>query len=277
MKNQGKKFPAALTVGGFDPGSGAGVIADIKTLSTLGVYGTSVITLLTAQNHGEFFDIAEIDPSMFRAQLKAVFSGYEIKAVKTGLITPELAEDLVIFMKGHKNIPVVADTVFSSTSGKLFAEKENIKNIKSRFLPYTSLITPNLKEASLLSGIPVRTREDMFIAGRKLSGELKVPVLIKGGHLKPSGNSEGRVVDILFYEKEEELFESEFVKGVDTHGSGCILSSAITAFLARGFELKDSIGKAKYYMDGLLNNPADLEKTGIILDPLANFSRKREK
>lgn len=271
MKNREKELTVALTIAGFDPGGGAGIIADIKTFSALNVYGTSVISSITSQNHKEFFDIADINPSMFGSQLEAVFSGYGIKAVKTGLLPFNLTESLVMFLKDHKHIPVVADPVFSSTTGKIFIDKTSINKIMDKFLPFTSLVTPNLKEASLLSGMVVKTGDDMITAGRKLYKELKVPVLIKGGHLAPSGHLEEKAADILFDKNGEELFGSEFIGGVDTHGSGCILSAAITAFLAKGFELKNSVRKAKDFLDGLLSNPAGLEKAGVILDPILKY------
>lgn len=277
MNKLKKAFPVALTIAGFDPGGGAGIIADIKTFSALNVYGTSVIASLTSQNHKEFFDFDTIDPSMFRSQLEAVFTGYGIKAVKTGLIPFNLAESLVTFLKDHKYIPVVADTVFSSTTGKIFTDELYANKIRDRFLPFTSLVTPNLKEASLLTGIDIKTGDDMVTAGRKLYEKLNVPVLIKGGHLAPSGHLEAGATDIFFDENGEEFFESKFIRGVDTHGSGCILSAAVTAFLARGFELKNSVKKAKDFIDGLLRNPASIEKAGVILDPLVSLSQKRKK
>lgn len=253
--------PVALTIAGFDPGSGAGITADIKTFRQNDVYGIGVISCITSQHHTSFHSVAEVEKDIFRDQLLSVSEGYLIKAVKTGLLTKKTAEITGDWKKRNRDIPMVCDPVFSSTSGKDFFKKKDTGFLKETLLQYADLITPNLYEASLLSGVKTDTVEGMMKAGRVLLGELNVPVLLKGGHLK------GEAIDILFQNNSELIFEEMRVEGINTHGTGCILSAAITAQLALGEEFKTAVEKGKIFLTGLLKSSVQLEGVGLVIDP----------
>lgn len=253
--------PVALTIAGFDPGSGAGISADIKTFRAIGVYGIGVISCITSQHHTSFQNIAEVDKEIFRDQLLSISEGYRINAVKTGLLTKKTAEITGDWKNRNRDIPMVCDPVFSSTSGKDFFKKKDTAFLKETLLQYADLVTPNLYEASLLSGVKTDTIDGMLDAGRALRRELNVPILLKGGHLK------GEAIDILFHDNSELLFEERRVEGINTHGTGCILSAAITARLALGEELKTAVGKGKLFLTRLLKNSISLEGVGLVIDP----------
>ncbi len=253
--------PVVMTVAGFDPGGGAGIIADLKTFHSLGVYGVSLISCFTAQNHDKFLGISEADPGFFKTQLAGLNGGYKIKAVKSGLLTKETSEIIGIWKKENPDIPLIVDPVFTATSGKDFFTKGDIGLLKDSFYGFSDLITPNLFEASILSGIEIKSIEDMLKAGRGLSAELNVPILIKGGHL------DNVATDILFYKDSEYHFGDRKIKGVNTHGSGCILSAAITSYIALGDGIKEAVVKAKNFVTDLMIKPSGLSGVGRIIEP----------
>lgn len=251
-----------MTVAGFDPGSGAGLSADIKTLNTLGVYGIGLLTSITSQNHNSFGSVTEVEPPLFRDQLKLLSEGYKIECVKTGLMTKETAAIIGSWKRNNPDVFMICDPVFTATSGKNFFEKEDASFLEANLYKYADLITPNIPEASLLSGIEIKTVEDMVRSGRILRENSGRAVLVKGGHLK------GDAVDILFYGSCEQHFRSARVQGINTHGSGCILSSAIAAYIVKGEELESAVSKAKKFLTGLLMKPSGLERIGQVIDPV---------
>ncbi|MCK5004302.1 MAG: bifunctional hydroxymethylpyrimidine kinase/phosphomethylpyrimidine kinase [Candidatus Aminicenantes bacterium] len=253
--------PVALTIAGFDPGSGAGLSADIKTFRQIGVYGIGVISCITSQNHTSFHTVSEVDKEIFRDQLLSVSEGYRIKAVKTGLLTKRTAEITGDWKRRNINIPMVVDPVFSATSGRDFFKRKDVDFLKETLLKYADLITPNLNEAAILSGINTNSIEGMIEAGILLRNELKIPVLVKGGHL------EGDATDILFTNNSEIFLKVKRVEGVNTHGSGCILSSAITAYIAMGEDLNTAVSKGKSFLNGLLKSSIELEGIGLLIEP----------
>jgi len=255
------KKPVALTIAGFDPGSGAGISADIKTFRQIGVYGIGVISCITSQHHTSFHNVSEVEKGSFRDQLLSVSEGYRIKAVKTGLLTKSTAEIAGDWKRRNIDIPMIVDPVFSATSGRDFFKRQDADFLKEILLKYADLITPNLNEAAILSGIKTNSIEGMVEAGRSIRNELNIPVLVKGGHL------EGDATDILFTNDSEIFLKDKRVEGVNTHGSGCILSSAITAYIAMGEDLDTAVSKGKSFLNGLLKNPVELEGVGLLLEP----------
>lgn len=253
--------PVALTIAGFDPGSGAGITADIKTFKQIGVYGIGVISCITSQHHTSFHNVSEVDKEIFRDQLLSVSEGYRIKAVKIGLLTKSTAEITGDWKRRNIDIPMIVDPVFSATSGRDFFKRRDSDFLKEVLLKYADLITPNLSEAAILSGINTSSIQGMIEAGRSLRNELNIPVLVKGGHL------EGDATDILFTNESEILLKDKRVEGVNTHGSGCILSSAITAYIAMGEDLNTAVSKGKSFLKGILGNPVDLEGVGLLIEP----------
>ena len=250
-----------MVVAGFDPGSGAGLSADIKTMNSLGVYGIGLLTSITSQNHNSFSSVSEVDPELFREQLELLNSGYEIDCVKSGLMTKETADILGSWKRDNPDIFMICDPVFTATSGKDFFNKEDAFILEKNLYKYADLITPNIHEASILSGIEIRNTEDMGKAGRKLMERTGNAVLVKGGHL------DGDAVDILFSGSCEKYFRSGRISGVNSHGSGCILSSAIAAYKALGEELENAVSKAKDFLNVLLIHPSELEGIGPVIDP----------
>ena len=257
-----------MAVAGFDPCSGAGISADIKTMNSLGVYGIGLLTSITSQNHNSFSSVSEVDAKLFRGQLELLNSGYKIDCVKSGLMTKETAEIIGSWKNNNPDIFMICDPVFTATSGKDFFDKEDAVFLEKNLYKYADLITPNIYEASILSGIEIRNTEDMRTAGRILIDRTGNAVLVKGGHL------DGDAVDILFSGNCEKHFSSRRISGVNSHGSGCILSSAIAAYKALGEELESAVAKAKLFLTGLLKNPSEIEEVGLVIDPFSNSEGK---
>jgi hydroxymethylpyrimidine/phosphomethylpyrimidine kinase len=253
---------AALSIAGSDPGCGAGIQADLKTFSALGVYGTTVITAVTCQNLRGLTAIQPIEPEIVDKQLQAVLDGFPIKAAKTGMLfSKEIIETIVGILKEHPGLPLIVDPVLTSTSGKSLLQKEAVEFLKEKLFPLTALITPNIAEAEILGELnaEIKNRNDQEKAAQKLYEKFEVPVLLKGGHLP------GSACDVLCENNGTTVFVADIVNGVNNHGSGCTLSAAITAFLARGCGLRESVSEAKAYITCSLKNPLILnENTRII-------------
>ncbi len=256
-----EKKPVVMTVAGFDPGSGAGISADIKTMNTLGVYGIGLLTSITSQNHNSFSSVTGVEPEVFSDQLESICKGYKIDCIKSGLMTNEAAEILGSWKRDNPDIFMICDPVFTATSGKNFLKKDDAVFLEKNLYKFAGLITPNIHEASILSGIEITTAEDMVKAGRILTDRIGNAVLIKGGHL------EGDAIDILFSGGCEKYFSTGRIEGVNSHGSGCVLSSAIAAYKGHGEELESAVSKAKNFLTGLLQNPSVLEGIGPVIDP----------
>ena len=240
-------YPIVLTIAGSDSSGGAGIQADIKTISSLGVYAASAITALTAQNTTGVYGIQPTTPDILRAQIMAVLTDLEPHAIKIGMIgSLENARIIVDCLKGYRKVPIICDPVMVSTSGSQLMDPEAINFLKSDLFPICSLLTPNLHETSKLlqlEGLPNNVTQMKDCAIRLLRYG-SFAVLIKGGHLE--GN---RMVDLLLTCTGEELqIEQERVETSNLHGTGCTLSSAIAAYMARGLALKDAIRKAKIYI-----------------------------
>lgn len=238
----------ALTIAGSDSGGGAGIQADLKTFSALGVYGASVITAITAQNTRGVSAVEDISTAMIAAQMEAVFSDLAIGAVKIGMVSRiEIIETIAEHLR-IKNKPVVLDPVMVATSGDRLLQEEAIETLRTALLPLAMLATPNLPEAALLSGQPIATnRQDV---ARQAEAILKTgvqAVLIKGGH---AGGSES--VDLLLGSDGLHEFSMPRIETRNDHGTGCTLAAAITANLALGYALADAIGLAKDYLQGAL-------------------------
>lgn len=242
-------YPTCLTIAGSDSGGGAGIQADLKTMSALGVYGMSVITAVTAQNTQGVTAIQAITPHMVTAQLEAVFSDIRCDAVKIGMLfSEEIITALVEALDRYKPRHIVLDPVMVSTSGHKLVENDICNIIMQDLCPRASLITPNIPEAALLSGIGIYDEEDMMQAGKILLDRGCRAVLIKGGHL--SGQE---MNDILFtHDNTPQVYTSTKIATKNTHGTGCSLSSAIASYLALGNNMPEAVRKAKAYVsDGL--------------------------
>jgi len=245
----------ALTIAGSDCSGGAGIQADIKTMTMNGVYAMSAITAMTAQNTEGVFAVQESSPEFLKRQIDAVFEDIFPDAVKIGMMaSAELVDVIADRLKYHRAKNVVVDPVMVATSGSALMKSNAVEILIHKLLPLATLVTPNIPEARVLSGMTIEGKEDMIAAARKISDVCRCAVLLKGGHSINDAN------DLLCAEGEMIWFEGERINNPNTHGTGCTLSSAIAANLAKGFSLKESVRRAKNYISGALAAMLDLGK-----------------
>jgi len=258
----------ALTIAGSDSSGGAGIQADIKTMTVLGVYAMSAITALTAQNTTGVADILEVTPDFLAKQLDCVFTDIYPDAVKIGMVSSvELIETISDRLEFYNAKNIVVDPVMVSTSGSKLIRDDAIETLKRRLFPQAVLLTPNIPEASVLSGIPIENETDMIKAAEIISNEHGCAVLCKGGHSMEGAN------DLLYYNNKYKWFYGEKIDNKNTHGTGCTLSSAIASCLAKGMDLETSIKSAKEYVTGALKAMLDLGKGRGPLNHLWNLRR----
>ena len=249
------KMRTALTIAGSDSSGGAGIQADIKAMTMNGVYAMSAITALTAQNTKGVTSIMEVTPEFLREQLDAVFTDIFPDAVKIGMLSSgKLIEAVSEKLTKYKAKNIVVDPVMVATSGSELIKTEAIEILKKELFKIAYLVTPNIPEAEVLCGIKIRNQEDMLCAARMIYDGFGCAVLIKGGHSINDSN------DLLYSKAGYEWFYGERINNPNTHGTGCTLSSAISANLAKGFSLTDAIKRAKEYIGGALKYGLDLGK-----------------
>lgn len=245
---QMRKLPVAITIAGSDSGGGAGIQADLKTFTALGVHGATVITCITAQNPKAVLAVQEISPEIVTKQMQAVFEELKPTAAKTGMLFSEPIINAVSDYLKNKPCPLIIDPVMVSTSGATLLKPEAISALVNKLFPLADLITPNLDETSMLLGKIIDTEEGFKESAYDFYDKYKRPVLVKGGHLKRYSS----VVDLFYDGKTEIAFFFPRIKNVHTHGTGCTLSSAICAYLALGLRLDKAIEKAKIYFHGAI-------------------------
>jgi len=234
-----------MTIAGSDSGGGAGIQADLKTFASLGVHGSSVVTCLTAQNPRRVTRVAAVSPAMIQAQLEAVFEELRPDAVKTGMLySAAVIRAVLAAWPRRPTFPLVVDPVMVSTSGAPLLRSDAVRTLTRQLLPRATLITPNLDEASLLLGRPLREVEDLRAAARELHERFGCAVLAKGGHLRGMRSA----VDFFYDGRIELLLEAPFVRGVSTHGTGCTYAAAIAGYLALGHNLPGAVQQAKGYV-----------------------------
>ncbi|BCX19485.1 MAG: hydroxymethylpyrimidine/phosphomethylpyrimidine kinase [Geminicoccaceae bacterium] len=259
--------PIALTIAGSDSGGGAGIQADLKTFSALGVYGCSVITALTAQNTLGVQGVFAVDPAFVRRQIDSVFEDIRIDAVKIGMLgTAPVIEAVAEALRHWRPSVVVLDPVMVAKGGDRLLEETAVRALRERLLPLATLITPNLPEAAALLGEPVaRERREMPALGARLQGLGVANVLVKGGHLEGPD-----CPDLLLHGGELVWLEGRKVPTRHTHGTGCSLASAIAAFAARGYPLPAACAEAKRWLEGALA-AADRLGVGRGIGPVHHF------
>lgn len=241
------KKKIVLTIAGSDSGAGAGIQSDIKTFRNFGVYGVTVLTAVTAQNSQGVQSSFSLPGKIIDAQLKSVFSDFDIRAVKTGMLASVEAVSAVIRNLKYKDVKIVIDPVMLSKNRFHLLDKSGIELLKSKLLPLAYLITPNLDEAEKLAGFRIRSGYDLNLAAKKIYSYGCSNVLLKGGHFSGSlGITKGH--DVLFDGKKFISIKSEYVRSRNTHGIGCTLSAAIAASLAKGSTLSNAIIEAKLYI-----------------------------
>ena len=240
--------PVALTIAGSDSSAGAGIQADLKTFSALGVYGLTAITCVVAETPGNVLRIEPINPEIVHEQVAVLARNFPIAAAKTGLlcsgeIVQAVARGIDLLRKIDNRIPVVVDPVTFATSGDMLLAPEAMEIYERELFPIATLLTPNLEEAGKLIGEPIRDLETMRKAGKQLQQKYQVSILLKGGHL--AGDD---AIDLLFAGDKISEFSAPFVRGVATHGTGCTYSAAITAALASGLSLEAAVRRAKEFV-----------------------------
>lgn len=243
----------ALTIAGSDSSGGAGIQADIKTMTMNGVYAMSAITALTAQNTLGVTGIFEVPPQFLAQQIDAVFQDIRPDAVKIGMVSSSsLIRTIACRLRAHEAENLVVDPVMVATSGARLMEAEAISTLTRELLPMAALLTPNIPEAEVLSGQAIRSQADMQAAAEKISRAYGCAVLCKGGHSLSDAN------DLLYIDGHCQWFRGRRIDNPNTHGTGCTLSSAIAANLAKGFPLDQAVSRAKAYISGALEAMLDL-------------------
>jgi hydroxymethylpyrimidine/phosphomethylpyrimidine kinase len=250
-----------LTIAGSDCSGGAGIQADIKTITAHKLYAMSAITALTAQNTTGVYGIMEVTSNFLANQLECIFSDIYPDAVKIGMVSgSSLIETIASKLIKEKVKNIVVDPVMVSTSGsKLLAEDATI-TLMEQLLPIATIITPNIPEAEVLSGIKIAKVEDMVTAAENIARKFNGAILIKGGHRLNDAN------DLLYQKGKVEWFYGEHINNPNTHGTGCTLSSAIASNLAMGYSLSESVSNAKKYISGALKSNLNLGKGSGPLD-----------
>ncbi|MEE0742626.1 MAG: bifunctional hydroxymethylpyrimidine kinase/phosphomethylpyrimidine kinase [Emergencia sp.] len=249
------KKHTALTIAGSDSCGGAGIQADIKTMTVNGVYAMSAVTALTAQNTTGVTDIMNASPEFLAAQLDAVFTDIYPDAVKIGMVSSkELIETIAEKLKNYEAKNIVLDPVMVATSGSKLIADDAIASLCRLLMPLATVITPNIPEAEVLCGHNISTAEDMETAAKEIYKKYGCCVLLKGGHQTNDAN------DLLYDGENFKWFYGKRIDNPNTHGTGCTLSSAIASNLAKGADLEEAVEQAKAYISGALNAMLDLGK-----------------
>ena len=244
-----------LTIAGSDCSGGAGIQADIKTITAHGLYAMSAITALTAQNTTGVYGIMESSADFLKNQLDCIFSDIYPDAIKIGMVSSkELINVIAEKLKEEKANNVVVDPVMVATSGSKLLADDAIDDFINNLIPLATIITPNIPEAEVLSNIKINSADDMITDAKIISKKYKGAILIKGGHELNTAN------DLLFKDGEYEWFYGERINNPNTHGTDCTLSSAIACYLAKGYTLSESVKNAKEYISGALKANLNLGK-----------------
>lgn len=249
------RVPSALSIAGTDPTGGAGIHADLKTFQECNAYGMAVVTSVVAQNTLGVQDVWHVPLEMVEKQIKAVLEDIRPDALKTGMIaTPEMIEKTADLLDG-KGIPIVIDPVMVATSGDSLMENESKELMKKRLIPLAEVITPNIAEAEALTDKTIKTQQEAEQAARELVDEMgAAAAVVKGGHLT------GDATDILYYNGKIEYLSAPRTDTLHTHGTGCSLSAAITAELARGNDIKNAVTKSKTFISNAIQNTLGIGK-----------------
>ncbi len=262
------KQKICLTIAGLDPSGGAGIIADIKTFSKFGCFATSAVTSITFQNTQGVFGAEHQTAESVRRQVEPILDDFAVSALKTGMLpTREIIEETakLIIENDLKNL--VVDPVVRSTSGFDLIDDEALRSLIEKLFPLADLITPNIPEAERISQIEIKTEKDIESASKIMQELGANKVLIKGGHFKsvdsgvrPAVDNKQLVKDYLFIENDLKIFEAEYLETTATHGTGCTLAAAITANLALGNDLVNSVRIAKEFVHNAIKNAPHIGK-----------------
>ncbi len=245
----------ALSIAGSDSSGGAGIQADLKTMTMNGVFAMSAITALTAQNTTGVSAISEVSPDFLKQQIDAVFEDIPPDAVKIGMVASVgLIETIAERLRFYQPENIVVDPVMVATSGARLISSDAVETLKKELLPLSTVLTPNIPEAEILSGLTITNEQDMVEAAKVISETYHCAVLCKGGHSINDAN------DLLYTNGTVKWFYGKRIDNPNTHGTGCTLSSAIAANLAKGYALETAVERAKSYISGALAAMLDLGK-----------------
>ncbi|MCX7823541.1 MAG: bifunctional hydroxymethylpyrimidine kinase/phosphomethylpyrimidine kinase [Syntrophobacterales bacterium] len=260
-----RRIPRVMTIAGSDSGGGAGIQADLKTCSALGVYATTVVTALTAQNTLSVKGIFSVDPYFVTAQIDAIMEDIGTDAVKTGMLDRrEIIFAVVESIRKWKIEKLVVDPVMVAKSGDLLLQSDAVQSLVADLLPLAYVVTPNIPEAqAILGGIVIDSLDEMKEAAKGIYKLGPRYVVLKGGH----GRGE-KVVDVLYDGKRFKTYESDRITSKNTHGTGCTFSAALASFLAKGMDVEEAVGKAKQYVLGAM---AEGLSIGLGHRPLHHF------
>ena len=244
--------PIALSIAGSDPSAGAGIQADLRMFFSQGVFGTTVLTALTAQNPREVTAVKGLEASFVEAQIETILK-LPVKAIKTGMLwSSEIISTVAQMAEKNPHIPLVCDPVMIATSGAKLISDHAITRYTQELIPKSTLLTPNLDEAEVLLQKTI-SRATLTDAAKELHDTFGCSVLLKGGHL------EGKPTDVLFHEKQSISWTHERINHVNTHGSGCMLSAAIAAFLAKGLSLPEAVDSGLRAVHIALSHPVHID------------------
>lgn len=247
--------PVCLTIAGLDPSGGAGIIADIKTFSRFGCFAAAAVTSVTFQNTTGVFGAIHQTAESIRGQVEPILNDYAIAALKTGMLpTREVIEEAARLISEFELAKLVVDPVVRSTSGFDLIDDSALRALTETMFPLSMLVTPNIPEAERIAGTTIKSEADIENAARAMQSMGATNVLIKGGHLPIDGLAR----DFLFAGEARSTFEAEFVETTATHGTGCVLSAAITANLARGRHLTEAVDTAKQFVTEAIRNAPQL-------------------
>ena len=268
------KYPVILSIAGSDCSGGAGIQADIKAISACGGYAASAITAVTVQNTADgVTDIFPLPAKIIEEQITAVMGDLAPDAVKIGMVNDtQTVGAITSVLKKYDPAHTVYDPVMVSTSGHKLMQDETIETIRKSLIPLAGLITPNIQEAQVLSGMAINDIKGMEAAAKKIHTECGISVLVKGGR-KDNGKYS---VDLLFHDGQAHEFSASLIDSRNTHGTGCTLSSAIATFLAIGNSMEESVRKAKEYVHSCIREGRDL-RIGHGYGPLWHFPAKEER
>ena len=265
-------FLKALTIAGSDSSAGAGIQADLKTFAALGIYGTSAVTAVTAQNARRIDALTCLPVSLVVSQILSVLSDMGAQAVKTGMLgSPEIIQGVASALSRFPGIPLVVDPVMAATSGAVLLQEGSLEVLRRRLLPLARIVTPNLPEAAALVGSPLQDESDCIRATREIHAMGPRWVVLKGGHRPviesgPAGARE--VIDLVYDGRELHRVSGPFLQGGPKQGTGCTLSAAIAAFLAKGRSELEAVRAAREYLSRTWRHSGELGQTS---GPLHHF------
>ena len=245
----------AMTIAGSDSGAGAGIQADLKTFAAFGVYGTSVLTAVTAQNTLRVTDVLELPTTLVASQIDAIVSDIGTDAVKTGMLSSSAIIDLVADkLREHRLANLVVDPVMVAKSGDKLLQDEAVETLRTRLIPLATVVTPNAPEAQVLTGRKVESLDDARTAAGELVAMGARVAVVKGGHLQ------GPATDIMYDGREFRAFTHQRITTTSTHGTGCSFASAVAAGLARGTPVRDAVSQAKAYVTAAIRHAFPMGK-----------------